>query len=120
MRRSIGFASTNASTARSLCSIRVSIVGLGGSLRRTCIPPSGPAKSGRTKLRSDGSSTDWPASTVSEIALNPTHAPEKRDRAKPYSPNSRYSRIEAGFSVGMNHAMKATSDWCGIDDDTQP
>ncbi len=26
----------------------------------------------------------------------------------------------AGCSVGMNQLMKATSDWCGIEDDTQP
>ena len=61
-----------------------------------------------------------PDSTTSEIALKPTHAPEKRDSAQPYRPNSRYSATLAGCSTGMLHACIATSLWCGIDDDTQP
>ena len=72
------------------------------------------------KARSSGNSTDAPDSTVSEIALKPTQVPEKRDNAKPYSPKDRYSATEAGFSTGMDQDMKATSDWCGIEDDTQP
>ena len=59
-------------------------------------------------------------STVSEIALNPTHIPENRDSAIPYRPYSRYSATDAGFRLGMTNVMKATSDWCGIDDETQP
>ena len=72
------------------------------------------------KTRSSGSSTEDPDSTVSEMALKPTQVPEKRDKAMPYSPKARYSLTEAGFSTGMNQVMKATSDWCGIEDDTQP
>ena len=72
------------------------------------------------KTRSSGSSTEDPDSTVSEIALKPTQVPENRDSAMPYSPKARYSLTEAGFRTGMNHVMNDTSDWCGIDDDTQP
>ncbi|MNS98984.1 hypothetical protein D3C72_1333670 [compost metagenome] len=61
-----------------------------------------------------------PLSTVSEIALKPTHMPEKRDSAQPYKPNSRYSAMLAGLTMGMLHACMAKSLWCGIDDDTQP
>ena len=71
-------------------------------------------------MRSGASSTEAADSTVSEIALKPTHVPEKRDSAKPHSPKARYSATLAGLSVGMNQAMKATSDWCGMEEETQP
>ena len=41
----------------------------------------GGVKSGEAKMRSGASSTEAADSTVSEIALKPTHVPEKRDSA---------------------------------------
>ena len=52
--------------------------------------------------------------------MKPTHIPEKRDRAIPYRPNSRYSATFAGFSQGIMKVRNATSDWCGMDEEIQP
>src|SRR5690606_20103124 len=117
----MGFASANAGTAAFFASIRSSICGPGKSGQRMCRPPGGGTKfAGFTNCRAGGSCTDIADSTVSDIALKPTHMPEKRDNAIPYRPYSRYSATFAGFRLGMNQARKATSDWCGIDDETHP
>ncbi|MNZ48235.1 hypothetical protein D3C78_659740 [compost metagenome] len=65
-------------------------------------------------------STVEPLSTTSERAVKPTQAPEKRDSAQPYRPNSRYSAMVAGETVGTLQAWKARSLWCGMEEDTQP
>jgi hypothetical protein len=122
--RSIELSRANARTASSFAASRASIASEGRSVARTCSDPTsgggakstGSSKSSATRSRS----TVMPDSTTSLIALKPTHAPEKRDSAQPYNPNSRYSATLAGCSTGIDQACIATSDWCGIDEDTQP
>ncbi|CAB3771891.1 hypothetical protein LMG29542_06722 [Paraburkholderia humisilvae] len=72
-------------TASSLAARRASIARLGRSGQRLCKPSSGVVKSAHVdqSVRSASRSTLEPDSTVSEIALKPTHAPEKRDSAQP-------------------------------------
>ena len=95
---------------------------LGKSGQRLCRPSAGGRKSsGRRNSRStSGNATERALSTVSEMALKPTQAPEKRDRAQPYRPNSRYSPTSAGLSTGMLQAIRACSLWCGMEELTQP
>src|SRR5690606_8378638 len=59
-------------------------------------------------------------STTSEIAFMPTQAPEARDSAQPYNPNSISSETLAGLSTGMRQEIIAKSLWCENADETQP
>ena len=67
------------------------LVGSAGGRLRIESPPGGISKSlGVTILiRSASLSIDAELSTVSEIALKPTQAPEKREAAQPHKPKSR-------------------------------
>ena len=125
--RSIERRRANARTASSRIAMRASIDGLGISSGRRCSPPS--ARS--TAKKSSGTGAGTPVtigsrstlaalSTTSEIAFMPTHAPEARDSAQPYNPNSISSATLAGLSTGMRHDIIAKSLWCEKADDTQP
>src|SRR5512142_1049760 len=110
-----------ARTASSLAASRASISSEGRSTALTCSGMEGAKSTGSVKSSGTASrSTVIADSTTSLIALKPIQAPEKRDSAQPYSPNSRYSATLAGCSTGMLQACMATSLWCGIDEDTQP
>ena len=78
------FTRANARTASSLAARRDSSPSDGRSTARTCSGSAGVKSTGKVKSSGTASrSTVMPDSTTSEIALKPTHAPEKRDSAQP-------------------------------------
>ena len=81
---STGFARANAATAAIFgpCSRRSA--SMPGSGQRMFSPPAGMSNSGSTiRTRCGSTYTEAELSMVSEIALNATQQPEKRDSAKP-------------------------------------